>query len=87
VRRLHGCPPDERGPLAAHLLALSGAVGLSAAGLMPSGVALVALLLAARAGWPLRPGAPAVPAMRIGVGELVTGLAAATVIGALFRWG
>jgi len=87
VQRLHGHAPDERGPIAAHLLALACALGLMAVGLMPWGVALIALLLAIRAGWDLRPGAPAVTAMRIGVRELVTGLGAAAAIGAAWRFG
>jgi hypothetical protein len=82
VQRLHGHAPDERGPIAAHLLALACALGLMTVGLMPWGVALIALLLAIRAGWDLRPGAPAETAMRIGVRELVTGVVAAGAIGA-----
>jgi hypothetical protein len=74
--------PDERGPIAAHLLALACALGLMTVGLMPWGVALIALLLAIRAGWDLRPGAPAETAMRIGVRELVTGVVAAGAMGA-----
>jgi uncharacterized membrane protein len=87
VRRLHGHPADERRPMVAHLLATSCAVGVVAAGLAPWGVALVALLLAGRAAWDLRPGAPGAPALRIGIRELITGLLASAIMGALFRWG
>jgi hypothetical protein len=82
VQRLHGRPPDERGPIAAHLLALACSLGLMAVGLVPWGVALIALVLAIRAGWDLRPGAAPEAAIRIGIRELVTGLVAAGAIGA-----
>jgi len=85
VQRLHGQPPDERGPLAAHLLALACACGLAVLDLMPWGVAAIALLMAFRAGWDLRPGAPVTTALRIGVRELVTGLVTAGAVGAVWR--
>ena len=85
VQRLHGHPPDERGPIAVHLLALACALVLMTIGLMPGGVAAIALVLAIRAAWDLRPGAPAVTAVRIGVRELVTGLVAAAAIGLSWR--
>jgi hypothetical protein len=81
VRRLHDETPDARGPAAAHALALVAAVSLAVADLLPSGTAMVAAFLAARAAWQLRPGAPGVPAMRLGIRELVTGLVAAIALG------
>jgi hypothetical protein len=45
----------------------------------------VLALLAARAGFNLRASAPKVRAQRIGVEELVVGLSAAAVLGALAR--
>jgi hypothetical protein len=84
VRRLHGQPPSARRPALAHGLGLAAGVGLGTARLMPWGVTLIAAALALRAAWQLRPGAPHVPAMRLGVWELVTGLIAAAVIGATY---
>jgi hypothetical protein len=87
VRRLHAERPDPRPPALAHLLAVAGAVVLAEVGLMPRGVVLVAALLAARAAWELRAGAPTETAMRIGMRELVTGLVAAALIGVAWRAG
>jgi len=81
VRRLHGERPDALGPATAHALALVTAVSLALVHLLPPGVVLVAALLAARAAWHLRRDAPPTPAMRLGIRELVTGLAAAIAIG------
>lgn len=87
VRRLHGQHPDVRLPAAAHLASVTGAAVLAAWNLMPQGVTVIAALLAARAAWGLRRDAPAVPAMRLGVFELVTGLVASAAIGVAWRWG
>lgn len=87
VRRLHGHGPDWRRPATAHATALAVAAALAAVRLMPWGVVGVAALLAARAAWDLRADAPPVPAMRLGVRELVTGLLAAAAIGLAWRWG
>lgn len=81
VRRLHGETADALGPAAAHALTLALAASLALAHLLPPGVVVVAALLAARAAWHLRPGAPPTPAMRLGIRELVTGLVAAIAIG------
>ncbi|HQZ37698.1 MAG TPA: YwiC-like family protein [Vicinamibacterales bacterium] len=81
VQRLHGQRPDARGPAAAHLLALVGAAGLASVHVMPRGVVLVVVLLAVRAAWHLRPDAPSIPAVRLGLRELGTGLLAAAAIG------
>lgn len=85
VQRLHGEAPRTLGVAASHALALAAATGVGLVGLMPWGVAVIAVLLALRAAWDLRPGAPAVTAMRIGVRELVTGLVAAMAIGLAWR--
>jgi YwiC-like protein len=84
VSRLHGNAADRRAPLTAHLLALAGAVALALVNLMPWGIASVALVLALRAGWDLRPGAPANTAIRIGIRELVSGMMAAVAIGSIW---
>lgn len=85
VLRLHGEPPRTRGAAIAHVLALLASGGLAIVGLMPVTVVGVAALLAARALWDLRDGAPARTAMQIGLTELVIGLVAAAVIGG--GWG
>ncbi|MGE3885643.1 MAG: YwiC-like family protein [Vicinamibacterales bacterium] len=85
VQRLHGEAPRTFGPAASHALALSVAAGLALSGLMPPAVGVIALLLALRAAWELRPAAPATTAMRIGIRELVTGLVAAAAIGLAWR--
>ena len=84
VRRLRGAAANGRGPLIAHLLALACAAGFATLNLMPWGVALVAILLAGRAAWDLRPGAPTQTAIQIGTRELVTGLLAAGAMGAIW---
>jgi YwiC-like protein len=85
VRRLHGEAPTSGGPAAAHTVALATAIGLVLMHLAPPGVAVVAALLAGRGAWHLRPDAPPMPAMRLGIRELVTGLAAAIAIGIAWR--
>ncbi len=86
VQRLHGEAPRTFGPAASHALALAAAAGLAFARLMPPTVGVIALLLALRAAWDLRPAAPATTAMRIGIRELVTGLVAAMAIGLAWRF-
>jgi hypothetical protein len=87
VMRLHAAMrPDSRTPapgtsstpaLIAHATAIALVYRLQASGLAVRGVLALLSVLAARAGFNLRESAPRVPARRIGIDELVVGLAAA----------
>jgi hypothetical protein len=82
VRRLHGETADIWTVANAHALAVVAAMVAVTAQAMPTAVPVIALYLALRAGWDLRPGAPPARAAAIGLRELVTGLVAAGAIGA-----
>lgn len=82
VMRLHRQVPSMRGPAAAHAVAVLATAALVSSRLAPGSIALIAVLLAARAAWDLRVDAPQESAMRIGIRELVMGLLAAVAIGA-----
>lgn len=84
VMRLHGTAADWARPALAHALAVSTTAGLVMRQAMPPPVAAIALFLALRAAWDLRPGAPPARAVEIGLRELVTGLVAAGAIGAVW---
>ncbi len=82
VRRLHGETADTWTVANAHALAVLAAMVAVTAQAMPTAVPVIALYLALRAAWDLRPGAPPARAAAIGLRELVTGLVAAGAIGA-----
>ncbi len=74
LRRARGRPPAPAAAWAgAALLAFGTALGV-ALGALSLAAGAVALGMAARAGWLLRPGAPAVAPARIGMAETIVGL-------------
>ena len=85
VLRLHGEAASSTPPLVVHAAAMAVVFSLQVQALVPRGVLTVLSVLAARAGFMLRASAPRVRAQRIGVEELIVGLAAAVVLGLLVR--
>ena len=85
VLKLHGGAASSTPPLVAHASAMGLIFWLQTQGLVARGVLTLLSVLAARAGFTLRASAPRVRAHRIGIEELIAGLLAASLLGALGR--
>ncbi len=85
VLRMHGVPAGNGRAIAAHGAATGGIVLLAFLRLVPLAVLLVSLALAVRAAVTLRASHPKTTAVKIGINELVTGLATAVLLGFLLR--